>query len=98
MLNSDRRTLLNAILGHSPTAARQTGADSLAGLEVGPRADLLSAARCAHAAGQSHVAIRGACTAARGDQHALAITEKANAIAGKTDELDSPPIAARLTR
>jgi hypothetical protein len=49
----------------------------LAGLEVGPRADLLSAACGAYDAGQSHVAIRGACTAARADQHALAITEKA---------------------
>jgi hypothetical protein len=40
------------------------------------RADLLSAARGAHDAGESRVAIRGAGSAARGDHHALAIAEK----------------------
>jgi hypothetical protein len=43
---------------------------------VGWRADLLSAARGAHDAGQSRVAIPGAGSAAGGDHHALAIAEK----------------------
>ena len=47
-----------------------------AGLAVGRRADLLSAARGAHYAGESRVAVRGAGSATRGDQHALAIAEK----------------------
>src|SRR5271166_6274917 len=47
-----------------------------AGLAVGRRADLLSVARGAHDAGESRVAIPGADTAARGDQHALAIARE----------------------
>jgi len=43
---------------------------------MGRRADLLSAARSAHGAGESRVAIRGAGGAARGDQHTLASAEK----------------------
>jgi hypothetical protein len=43
------------------------------------RADLLSPARRAHDAGESRVAVRGAGSAARGDQHALAIGDKAAA-------------------
>jgi hypothetical protein len=43
---------------------------------VGRRADLRSAARGTHDAGESRVAIRGAGSAAGGDQHALAIPEK----------------------
>ena len=41
---------------------------------MGGRADLLSAARGAHDSGESRVAIRGTGSAARGDQHSLAIT------------------------
>jgi len=47
-----------------------------AGHAAGQRADLLSAARGAHDAGELRVAIRGASSAARGDQDALAIAEK----------------------
>jgi len=43
---------------------------------VDRRADLLSAARGAHHAGESRVAIPGAGSAAGGDHHALAIAEK----------------------
>jgi hypothetical protein len=48
-----------------------------AGLAVGRDAELLSAVRGPHDAGESRVAIRGAGRAARGDQHALAIAERA---------------------
>ena len=41
-----------------------------AGLAVGRPADLLSAARGAHDAGESRVAVRGVGSAARGDRHA----------------------------
>jgi hypothetical protein len=47
-----------------------------AGLVVGRRADLLSAGRSAHDAGESRVAIRDAGSAARSDQHALVSAER----------------------
>ena len=49
---------------------------AICGTRGGRRADLLSPARGARDAGESRVAVRGAGSAARGDQHALAIAEK----------------------
>ena len=64
------------------------------------RADLLSPARRAHDTGESRVAVRGAGSAARGDQHALAIGDKAAAScvlpgAGLLNRPDSRRLARR---
>jgi len=47
-----------------------------AGLAVGRRADLLSVARGAHDTRESRVAIPGAGITARGNPHALAISDE----------------------